>query len=197
MKLGDRALLLPRPTGVAASALLERLRAWPNVIDAVIAETHVAAYFSTAPTVDEAMMAKLAAPAPHVEIAPRVHELHVVYDGEDLDHVAAQARTSPSEVIRLHTEATYEVAMMGFSPGFAYLTGLHPDLIVARRPTPRAHVEAGAVAIAGPYTGVYPRASPGGWNLLGRVVNARMFDAETGPLLALGDRVRFVRAEAR
>jgi KipI family sensor histidine kinase inhibitor len=81
---------------------------------------------------------------------------------------------------------------MGFLPGFAYLDGLDPRLELARRETPRPRVPAGALAIAGVQTAVYPFASPGGWHLIGRVVDAAMFTPEAGARLAFGHRVRFV-----
>jgi KipI family sensor histidine kinase inhibitor len=77
-------------------------------------------------------------------------------------------------------------------PGFAYLRGLDPRLVIPRRATPRPRVPAGAVAIGGPYTGVYPLASPGGWHLLGTAIGAALFDVRSGATLALGDRVTFV-----
>ena len=103
------------------------------------------------------------------------------------------------QVVALHTQAEYVVAAIGFVPGFAYLRGLEPRLVLPRRPTPRPRVAPGSVAIAGPYTGVYPVASPGGWHLLGTAVGAALFDARSGAALALGDRVTFVvsRVEAR
>jgi KipI family sensor histidine kinase inhibitor len=81
--------------------------------------------------------------------------------------------------------------MLGFRPGFAYLTGLDPALVVPRRATPRPRVPAGALAIADVYTAVYPSESPGGWHLIGHVAEP-MFTA-AGARLSLGDRVRFVR----
>lgn len=119
-------------------------------------------------------------------------ELRVVYDGADLDEVARAVGITTDEVVNAHLGATYEVDTLGFAPGFAYLVGLDPRLHVARRATPRARVPAGALAIAGEYTAVYPFASPGGWNLLGRV-DEKMFDPTCGARLHLGDRVRFVR----
>ena len=96
-----------------------------------------------------------------------------------------------AEIVRAHAEATYEVAVVGFLPGFAYLRGLDPRLVVPRRATPRPRVPALSVAIAGPYTGIYPFASPGGWSLLGTVVGFVPFDGASGARLRLGDGVRF------
>lgn len=120
-------------------------------------------------------------------------EVGVVYDGPDLAEVAGLAACSVEEVVTRHAGAAYTAAFLGFQPGFAYLTGLDERLVVGRRPEPRERVPAGTVAVAGPYSGVYPRESPGGWRLLGRT-DAVLFDAaRTQPsLIEAGDRVRFV-----
>ncbi|MBV9595048.1 MAG: carboxyltransferase domain-containing protein [Actinobacteria bacterium] len=121
--------------------------------------------------------------------------IEVTYDGPDLGLVAADAGCSPAEVIQRHSAPTYTVAFCGFSPGFAYLTGLHPSLVQPRLATPRARVPAGAVAIAAGYTAAYPQSSPGGWRLLGRTDAALWDTARVSPsLLRPGDRVRFVSA---
>jgi len=120
-------------------------------------------------------------------------EVPVVYDGEDVAEVAELTGLSESEVVARHAAATYEVAFTGFAPGFAYLAGLDPALHVPRRATPRQRIPAGAVAIAGEFTGVYPAASPGGWRLLGRALD-EMWNLDRTPpaLLRPGMRVRFV-----
>ena len=116
----------------------------------------------------------------------------VRYDGEDLADVAAEAGLSVSEVISRHSEGSYVSAFCGFAPGFAYLSGLDPVLHVSRRSTPRTRIPAGSVAIAGEYSAVYPRASPGGWRLLGRT-DVPVWDVDRDPpnLLPPGTRVRF------
>jgi KipI family sensor histidine kinase inhibitor len=98
-------------------------------------------------------------------------------------------------VVTRHTSAEHVAAFLGFQPGFAYLTGGDERLHVPRRDVPRTQVPGGTVAIAGPYSGVYPRDSPGGWRLLGSTT-AVMFDPAGEPpaLIAPGDRVRFVAA---
>jgi 5-oxoprolinase (ATP-hydrolysing) subunit B len=120
-------------------------------------------------------------------------DVDVHYDGADLDDVAAAAGCSVHAVIERHTASEYTVAFCGFAPGFAYLTGLDPSLHVARMPSPRTSVPAGSVAIAGEFTGVYPRSSPGGWRLLGRT-DAPLWDLDRTPpaLLTPGTTVRFV-----
>lgn len=116
----------------------------------------------------------------------------VRYDGPDLELVAERSGLSAAEVTTRHSAAAYEVEFLGFAPGFAYLRGLDPALILPRLETPRTRVPAGAVAIAGPYSAVYPRPSPGGWLLLG-TTDLRLFDAGAMPpaRLQAGDRVRF------
>ena len=120
-------------------------------------------------------------------------EIPVVYDGEDLDDVAALLKIDREEVIRRHTESHYQVAFCGFAPGFAYLTGGDPLFNVPRRASPRKSIPAGSVALAGKFGGVYPQPSPGGWQLIGRT-NVKMFDLDRDPpsLLKPGDRVHFV-----
>ena len=120
-------------------------------------------------------------------------EIPVVYDGEDLDDVAAHLKIDREEVIRRHTESHYQVAFCGFAPGFAYLTGGDPLFNVPRRASPRKSIPAGSVALAGKFGGVYPQPSPGGWQLIGRT-SVKMFDLDRDPpsLLKPGDRVHFV-----
>lgn len=123
----------------------------------------------------------------------QTHEIHVVYDGPDLDEVCRATGLSRQQVVDLHSGTEYRVAFMGFAPGFGYLTGLPDTLQLPRRKDPRAKVPPRSLAIAGQYSAVYPRTSPGGWNLLGQTVES-MWDpsAERPNLLAPGDTVRFV-----
>lgn len=118
-------------------------------------------------------------------------ELAVRYDGADLDSVARQCGLPVAEVIRRHSTAEYTVQFCGFAPGFGYLSGLDPALRLPRLASPRPAVPAGSVAIAGEFTGVYPRSSPGGWLLLGRT-DAVLFDLGRRPpaLLRPGTAVR-------
>jgi KipI family sensor histidine kinase inhibitor len=126
--------------------------------------------------------------------APLV-EVPVHYDGPDLGEVARQWEVDEAEVARIHGGTEFVVAFCGFAPGFAYCTGLPPERAVARRPEPRARVPAGAVALAGEFTSVYPAASPGGWQLIGSTTTAVWRPSADRPaLLAPGTRVRFVDA---
>jgi KipI family sensor histidine kinase inhibitor len=122
-----------------------------------------------------------------------LHEIPVVYDGEDLSNVAKACGVSTAEVVRLHSSTEYVVAFLGFSRGFPYLSGLPEELHLPRRSPPRTRVPAGSVAIAFDQCGVYPMATPGGWHLLGRT-DRQLFDPDRQPPseLAPGDRVRFV-----
>ena len=130
---------------------------------------------------------------------PRERVLRVRYGGEhgpDLAGVAERAGMSEAEVVRMHSEAVYTVAFLGFQPGFAYLMGLPTALHMPRRPEPRLRVPPGSVAIGGAQTGVYPAASPGGWQLIGRTEQI-LFDSgaarvEEACWLQPGDSVRFV-----
>jgi len=124
-------------------------------------------------------------------------EIAVTYDGEDLSDVARLTGLDEAEVVRRHLDGQYVVAFCGFAPGFAYLVGGDPALEVPRRSTPRTRVPAGSVALAGEFTGVYPRQGPGGWQLIGRT-EATLWDLEQEPpaLLAPGTRVRFTQASS-
>lgn len=123
----------------------------------------------------------------------RVVELPTTYDGADLEDVARSWGTTSREVVATHTSTEFVVAFCGFSPGFAYCTGLPEELAVPRLDSPRRRVPAGAVGLAGEFTGVYPTSSPGGWRLLGRT-DVTLWDAAAAEpaLLSPGTRVRFV-----
>jgi len=116
----------------------------------------------------------------------------VSYDGPDLAQVAAVTELSEDEVIAAHTGTTWTVGFGGFAPGFAYLIGGDPRLHVPRRATPRPDVRAGSVGLAGAFSGIYPRSSPGGWQLIGHTDMA-LFDVDRKPpaVLQPGMRVRF------
>jgi len=121
-------------------------------------------------------------------------EIPVIYDGADLGDVADLIGCSQDDVIARHTADEWTVAFCGFAPGFGYLTSTG-TWNIPRRSSPRTKVPAGAVALAGEFSGVYPRESPGGWQLIGRTT-AKIFDQERDPaaLFHPGQRVRFVDA---
>lgn len=137
----------------------------------------------------------LNAPAAAAAARCEVLEIPVLYGadmGPDLDFVAAHAKMIPQEVIRRHADAVYRVYMLGFLPGFAYLGGLDPSLHTPRLATPRTLIPEGSVGIAGGQTGVYPVASPGGWQLIGRTP-VKLYDPSKAVpiLLNAGDYLRF------
>jgi KipI family sensor histidine kinase inhibitor len=132
------------------------------------------------------------APAP---VAPRRHVIPVRYggaDGPDLDDVAHLAGRTPEDVVALHTGRDHPVLLIGFAPGFPYIGGLAPELVLPRLATPRTSTPPGSVAIAEAYTGIYPVALPGGWRVIGRTATP-MFDPRADPPTTLlpGDFVRF------
>jgi KipI family sensor histidine kinase inhibitor len=194
---GDAAVLVEpeEPTGVLA--LRGTAAALDGVLEVVPAARTLLVRFDPRATNAAVLRAALA----HADAAkgtePRAAgptvELPVRYDGADLDATAAEIGCDVASLVARHAAAEYTVAFCGFSPGFAYLTGLEPGLQVPRLASPRTSVPAGSVAIAGEYTGVYPRSSPGGWRLLGRT-DAALWDLRRTPpaLLAPDVRVRFV-----
>jgi KipI family sensor histidine kinase inhibitor len=130
--------------------------------------------------------------AAEVETGPLV-EIPVRYDGPDLAAVAGIWDTDVRGVVDRLGAARLRVAFCGFTPGWAYLTGLPSEWALPRLTTPRARVPAGSVALADSYAGIYPTASPGGWQLVGHT-DVRLFDPDRDPpaLLTPGTRVRFV-----
>ena len=130
----------------------------------------------------------------------KIVELPVVYggdDGPDLGSVAKHAELSIQEVIDIHSGVDYRVYMIGFAPGFPYLGGLDKRIATPRLKTPRISVPAGSVGIAESQTGVYPNASPGGWQLIGRTASA-LFDVtmSSPSLITPGSKVRFVPVQS-
>lgn len=164
----------------------------PDVVELVPAARTV--LVETRPGGLGAVRAALAGVDPDHRAATTSHEvvIPVRYDGPDLDLVAETAGLTPDEVVDLHSGAEYRVAFCGFAPGFAYLVGLPGPLRQPRLDSPRTRVPAGSVAVAGEYTAAYPRATPGGWRLIGST-DAPLFDPRRPEpaLLAPGHRVRF------
>ena len=175
-------------------------QAWPGVLDIVPAYCSVTVHYPPLTTDVERLARELdalaASTSARVDETRPVREVPVCYgaaDGPDLDVVAAFAGCTADEVVRRHTGCVYRVYMLGFLPGFAYMGSVDPVIAAPRRETPRTTVPAGSVGIAGAQTGVYPAASPGGWQLIGRTP-VRPFDLGRAEpfLFAAGDRVRFV-----
>ncbi|WP_098957288.1 5-oxoprolinase subunit PxpB [Pseudonocardia sp. N23] len=197
---GDAAVLFEVETLDEAVALAAAVRAaeLPVVVDVVPAARTVLVV--TDPGADLGALRHTVSELPVAEAAVTADadpvEIHVVYDGPDLDEVASLTGLGVDEVVAAHTATPWRVAFAGFAPGFPYLVGGDPRLQVPRRDEPRTSVPAGSVGLAGQFSGIYPRATPGGWQLLGRTA-ATLWDTDRHPpaLLAPGDRVRFVRVD--
>ena len=196
---GDTALLLEvdEPGGALACFTALRERSLAGVLDVVPAARTVLVRFDPATTTAESVARELsrlpAGTVAPVASAPAV-ELPVVYDGADLGAVAAELGWSVERLVGEHTAAPWQVAFTGFAPGFGYL--VRPDWpSVARRADPRPSVPTGSVGLADRYSGVYPRASPGGWRLVGHT-GVPLWDAAADPpaVLVPGTEVRFVVA---
>jgi KipI family sensor histidine kinase inhibitor len=197
LPVGDGALLLEVSSGEEAQALHAELLRRRAEGALSVREIVPAARTVLLDGLDDP--ARLAAELSAFEVPPApahahdVIELPVRYDGPDLAEVAAHWGVTESRAARIHAETEFTVAFCGFAPGFGYLTGLPSHYDVPRRATPRTTVPAGSVALAGPYTGVYPRSSPGGWQLIGHT-DTVLWDHARVPaaLLSPGTRVRFV-----
>jgi KipI family sensor histidine kinase inhibitor len=170
---GDQALLLQfdNTTDVLAWAAALREAALPGVLDIVPASRTVLLKLD-GPRQQAAVRRRLRTlrvDAGMVPTAPAVEPMviDVVYDGADLAEVADRTGLTTAQVINAHTATPWQVGFGGFAPGFAYLVGGDPRLSVPRRSEPRSSVPAGAVGLAGEFTGIYPRRSPGGWQLIG------------------------------
>ncbi|WP_209323412.1 urea amidolyase family protein [Brevibacterium renqingii] len=166
----------------------------PGVVELVPAARTVLISFDPART-RAASLAEAIRELGHTESTTddaRAVTIDVRYDGEDLAEVADLLSVSPAEVITRHQAATWQVAFAGFAPGFGYLAGDDELFEVPRRPSPRTRVPVGAVALAGEFTGVYPRSSPGGWQLIGRT-EATLWDLDRQPpaLFVPGTIVKF------
>ncbi|MGX1886767.1 5-oxoprolinase subunit B family protein [Streptomyces sp. NPDC055287] len=201
LPVGDSALLVELDSGEAAEALhaeLLRRRAegsLPAVREIVPAARTVLLDGLEDPERLAERLARWKIPA-LASGAGSVIDIPVRYDGPDLATVAGLWGVPSGEVGAIHSAAVFRVAFCGFAPGFGYLTGLAERYAVPRRGTPRTAVPAGAVALAGEYTGIYPRSSPGGWQLIGST-DAVLWDHARVPaaLLTPGARVRFVPEE--
>lgn len=206
--VGDRAILVefPEPlvsdSNAAARALHTRIaaRGFPEIEDLVPAARSLLVVLRPGAEPGEALVGALSRHPASPEAPPFAPETRTITvrvrygreNGPDLAELARLHTLSAEDVIRLHSSATYTVGFLGFTPGFAYLLGLPPELETPRLDTPRTRVPAGSVAIGGSFTGVYPSATPGGWRIIGRT-EAPLFDPRRDPpcLLSPGDQVRF------
>ena len=207
LPLGDAAVVLEFGTHIDVAVSAQVLATWrlieashlPGVRDVVPAYASLAVHFDPLHWSADALGARLlevcAVVMPEA-LHPRCVEVPVCYDPEfalDIDRVCGHTGLSADEVVRRHASAAYRVFFLGFTPGFPYLGGLDPALATPRRDSPRSRVPAGSVAIGGVQTGIYPMATPGGWQIIGRTPR-RLFDAAREPccLLAPGDSLRFL-----
>jgi KipI family sensor histidine kinase inhibitor len=135
-------------------------------------------------------------PSIELEIPSQIIEVPIRYDGPDLRDVAKLWGLSVREVIELHTSTTFTCSFCGFLPGFAYLTGLSEQYAVRRRSTPRVELPAGSVGFAGTYCGIYPRPSPGGWQIIGHT-SFQPWDEDLDPpgRITPGTRVQFLELQ--
>jgi len=196
LAMGDAAVLveLADLDAVLAHAAAIEAAGWPGVVDVVPGARTVVV--TVRPGTD---LGALRRDIQTLDVAPidaadgKTVEIPVVYDGPDLAEVAELTGLDADEVVAAHTGTPWRVGFGGFAPGFAYLTGGDPRLNVERRSEPRTSVPPGAVGLAGEFSGIYPRSSPGGWQLIGRT-DAPLWDATRTPpaLLTPGAQVRFV-----
>jgi KipI family sensor histidine kinase inhibitor len=194
--MGDAAVLveLADLDEVLAHAAAIGAAGWPDVVDVVPGARTVV--LTVRPGTDLGALRRAVRELDVVPVdaaAGETVEIPVVYDGPDLAEVGELTGLGVDGVVDAHTGTPWRVGFGGFAPGFAYLTGGDPDLHVERRSEPRTSVPAGAVGLAGEFSGVYPRSSPGGWQLIGRT-DAVLWDATRTPpaLLTPGAPVRFV-----
>ena len=212
--VGDRCMLIglgdtvDPDTSIRVFGFVRRLkeRPIPGVRDIVPAFTTVALHYqpellgdSPFESLRASVLERLELPLETHQSAPRTIDVPICYGGElgpDLADIAAQRGLSVEQVIALHLQSPHRVYMLGFAPGFPFIGGLDPALMMPRRASPRTHIPPGSVGIARDQTCIYPLETPGGWNLIGRTP-LRLFDPGANPpcLLAPGDSVRFVRID--
>lgn len=203
--LGERAAVLELEPPLSLESqkriwsLATRLREYPNVSEVIPGMNNITLLLSVPETEPVEVLDKLQQWWEESEsVQPEVRhiDIPVVYggaEGPDLEEVALFHGLTERQVVELHSSAEYVVYFLGFQPGFGYLGGLPGALHTARRGVPRVKVPQGAVGIGGSHTGVYPLASPGGWQIIGNTPLA-LFDPHASPstLLRPGDSVRFV-----
>jgi KipI family sensor histidine kinase inhibitor len=194
---GDAALLvelddLDAVLGLAAAVHAERPDGVLDVVPAARTLLLVVEPGTALDAVKRQVTTLSSASGAPVEANAEPVDIPVTYDGPDLAEVARLTGLDEEGVVAAHTGTPWRIAFGGFAPGFAYLTGGDPRLQVPRRDEPRTTVPAGAVGLAGEYSGVYPRPSPGGWQLIGRT-DTVLWDADRDPpaLLTPGGTVTF------
>ncbi len=196
-ELGTRLDTALNTRAIALAAALKKRR---DVRQVIAGYASVTVQFDPDQTNHEALGAaikRLASKRPPMAEPGRLHRIPVIYDGPDIESVAAALEMSVSQVVHIHTRPIYRVFLVGFVPGWGYLGPLPKELELPRRQVPRTRVPAGSVAIAGRQTGVYPLPTPGGWHLVGRT-SVKLFLPDSDPpcLFRAGDRVKFFAAPA-
>jgi KipI family sensor histidine kinase inhibitor len=205
--LGETAVVCEAPPPATLEcqrrvwAATDAARQWPHVLEVVPGMNNLTVVFDPLAVDGQTLAAELRAAWDAAQSAPDAGcdiEIPVQYGGRfgpDLDAVAKHTGLTADEVVERHAAGEYVVFFLGFQPGFAYMGGLAEALHTPRRAAPRLEVPAGSVGIGGSQTGIYPAASPGGWQLIGRTSLALFDPARTPPtLLQPGDRVRFTVA---
>jgi len=201
IQFGDTIDMAVNARCVAVAASIEN-RALRGIRDVIPSYAAVTIHFDPCVLDRRGLLAELdslaAAQTPVSNISGRIVEVPVTYGGDagpDLAAVAAFGRCSEADVVQLHASTAYQVYMMGFLPGFAYMGPVDARIAMPRLETPRLRVAAGSVGIAGAQTGIYPCETPGGWRIIGRT-SLILFDAARKEpfLVKAGDRVRFVPA---
>jgi len=198
LRASERALLVEAADLEEAMRLNAAWKGLPGVVELVPGARTVLVHFDPLRVSATELAARLVATGGVAASAPPTGEvvIPVRYDGDDLAETAARLGISAEALVARHLAAHWQVAFSGFAPGFGYIVGDDPFLDVPRRATPRTRVPAGSVALAGRFTGVYPRETPGGWQLIGRT-DAVLWDASRDPaaLLSPGTAVQFARAQ--
>jgi KipI family sensor histidine kinase inhibitor len=204
--LGDTALLAELSTrldtaiNTRAIALATALKSRRDVRQAIAGYASVTVHFDPEQATYDSLSAaikRLAAKRPPMAEPGRLHRIPVTYDGPDLAEVSERLQLPRERIIEIHSRPIYRVFLVGFVPGWAYLGPLPEELVLPRRDVPRTQVPAGAVAIAGRQSGIYPLSTPGGWHLIGRTT-VKLFLPDSDPpcLFRAGDRVKFFSAQA-
>lgn len=203
--LGDQALVLSFGDGISEAVnarvrqVASHIDSWsqPGIIEYVPAYTTITIYYSPFTITYNKLLSAIQTIVQDMtelqEYKGVRKEIPVCYNGPDLAYVAQYHGLSEQEVVRIHSEGEYLVYMLGFVPGFPYLGGMDSRIATSRKEVPRLKIEAGAVGIAGQQTGVYPIATPGGWQIIGHTP-LQLFDLtqENPSLLEAGDRVAFI-----
>ncbi|HQR08068.1 MAG TPA: allophanate hydrolase subunit 1 [Gemmatales bacterium] len=198
--MGDRAVLATCPDELTAQQLATAVKEknWPGVEDVVVAYQSLAVHVKTSTLPVSQLLNELSrVKLKKLETISKLHRIPCCYEmGEDLELVARELKMNVEEVIALHSETTFTIYAIGFSPGFPYLGWLPKKLQgIARRKEPRLKVPDGSVAIVGKQSCIYPQSTPGGWALIGRTP-MKLVDLQTGYFpLSVGDQVKFERID--